>query len=108
MALHFLPAEYIPAQLKEMEAAGPPPTIGCLLTHYRMQWLENCVSPVASWSVFNHEICTNNDVEGWYHRFHSMVTNQPSLIMYKMIHVLHVEAQNVNIQVSFLTNGALL
>jgi len=108
MALRFLPAEYIPAQFEVMDAAEPSPTIGHLQAYYRKQWLENSVSPVASSSVFNREIRTNNDVKGWHHRFHIMATNQSSFNMYKMINLLHVEAQNVNIQVLVLSNGALL
>ena len=108
MAIQFLPAEYIPAQFEEMKAAGPPPTTNRLLAYYRAQWLENRVCPVAFWNAFNRTIRTNNDVEGWHHLFFNIVTNQSSLNMYKLIHLLHVEARNVNIQVSFLSNGALL
>jgi len=64
MALQFLPAEHIPAHFEAMEAAGLPPTISRLLAYYRTQWLENRVFQVASRSVFNRKICTNNDVEG--------------------------------------------
>ncbi|KAK2164392.1 hypothetical protein LSH36_64g00015 [Paralvinella palmiformis] len=95
MRLQFLPAEYIPALFEAMEAAGPPPTIGRLLTYYRTQWLENRVLSVASWSVLNRKIRTNNDVEGWHHRFHNMATNQSSLNKYKLIHLLHVEVSGL-------------
>ena len=101
MALQFLQVEYI-------EAVGPPPTINCILIYYRTQWLENRVFPVASWSVFKRKIRTNNDVEGCHHRSHNMVTNQSSLNVCKLIHLLNVVARNVNIQVSLLSNGALI
>ena len=72
MALQFLPAEYITTQFEAMEASGAPPTINRLLAYYRSQWIDSRVFPVAAWSVFNREVRTNNDVEGWHHRFNNI------------------------------------
>ena len=37
-----------------------------------------------------------------------MVQSQQSLNLYMLIHVLHTEATNVNIQLQFITNGLAL
>ena len=37
-----------------------------------------------------------------------MATNQSSINMYRLINLLHIEAKNVTLQVSFLSNGAVL
>ncbi|KAK2142185.1 hypothetical protein LSH36_987g00024 [Paralvinella palmiformis] len=50
----------------------------------------------------------NDYVEGWYNRFNNMATNQSPIPIYKMIHPLHTESQNVNPQLSlrcFTTNA---
>ena len=108
MAIQFLPTEYVVPQFQAMEESHPPATIARLLSYYRSQWIENPRFPISSWSVFNRAIRTNNDVEGWHHRINNMAIHQSSLNIYRLVHLLHTESANVKLQVTFLSNGAVL
>jgi hypothetical protein len=61
-----------------------------------------------AWSVFGRPIRTNNDVEGWHKRINSQAHSQQSINMYLLIDKLHKESVNVNLQIQFLLNGAVL
>ena len=108
MALAFLPAEYIPAQFEAIRCTNATGKFVELLDYFQRQWLNNTTIPVKAWSVFGRPIRTNNNVEGWHKRINSQAHSQQSINMYLLIDTLYKESVNVNLQIQFLSNGAVL
>ena len=70
--------------------------------------LTNSIFAITSWSIFEQQIRTNNDVEIWHKRLNSGTKSQQFLNLYNLIQVLHAEATNVNTQVQYISNGVAL
>ncbi|KAJ8307632.1 hypothetical protein KUTeg_014823 [Tegillarca granosa] len=61
-ALPLLPAEHGPDAFEQLSSGSHPTQIVELLKYIYDTWT---TSSVASWSVFNMSVRTNNNVEGW-------------------------------------------
>lgn len=70
MALAFVQAERVPAAFTELKDDAPS-SLQQLLLYFEQQWLVNV--PLTMWNVHNKDIRTNNDCEGWHHRFNKLV-----------------------------------
>ncbi len=69
MALPFLPQEWIPRIFEQIRSAdGVTAQLEELMAYMDTQWIRNPTFPVSSWSVYQRQYRTNNDVEGWHNR----------------------------------------
>ena len=64
MALPFLPAGHITPTFNALMIRANTPALQQLVQYMERQWINNQLHPVQSWSVYQQQIRTNNDVEG--------------------------------------------
>lgn len=107
MALPYLPQEWISRVFIQIAEKELKPRLRQLVDYVGTQWIHNTVFIIKSWSVYRRPFRTNNDVEGWHNRL-NLASNNAGLNFYKMIHLLHDEAIDVDHTCQFLTNGVLL
>ncbi len=70
MAFPFLSPEWIPRIFEHiLSVNGVTEQLEELLAYYMdTQWIRNSTFPLSSWSVYQRQYRTNNDVEGWHNR----------------------------------------
>lgn len=68
------------------------------------QWLNNSVFDVPSWSVYRHDVRTNNDTEGWHHRL-NMKAGGIGLLFYRLVPVLRNEAVTAEQNAQLVRDG---
>jgi hypothetical protein len=64
LALPFLPSSQIRRSFDELKTRANSEKLQELLQYMERQWLNNVVFDVPSWSVYRHDVHTNNDTEG--------------------------------------------
>lgn len=64
MALPFLPAGHITPTFNALMIRANTPALQQLVQYMERQWINNQLHPVQSWSMYQQQIRTNNDVEG--------------------------------------------
>ncbi|KRX60090.1 hypothetical protein T09_1225 [Trichinella sp. T9] len=69
LATAFLPPHHIPAvvELLGRDATG---SIAALFNYFRVEWMPPDRLPM--WNVFNVNIRTNNDLEGWHFKMNRL------------------------------------
>src|SRR5271165_3687050 len=107
MALPFLPAEWIEPVFQQLKRAAPTAKITGLLDYVERQWISSTTFPIASWSVYKRPFRTNNDVEGWHQKLNAS-SRAAGLNMYKLIHVLHIEAIDVQYACRFVSEKLMM
>ena len=107
MALPYLPADWIESIFQQIASKDVNDKLRLLLDYIEHQWINNATFIRTSWSVYQRPFRTNNDVEGWHHRF-NLNSNNTGLNLYKLIELLHDEAQDVALNCELLSNGIVL
>lgn len=104
-ALPCLPHEHIEAAFDNLNVAAPS-VVQPLCEYIKKTWIENTRWKPMVWSVFNKSVRTNNDVEGWHRRINEKARNQ-SHQLYKLVPLLHQEAELVTLQLRLVREGKL-
>ncbi|XP_038050888.1 uncharacterized protein LOC119724038 [Patiria miniata] len=97
MSLPFLPQEHIAATFAKLKTKITEPLLTQLFDYVQKTWLDSNVWPPANWSIFQHSIRTNNDVEGWHRRLNCKA-GRAGLQLYKLIPLLPTEAKLITLQ----------
>ena len=66
MALPYLPSEHIVEMFRRLRQKAETHSLMSLTNYIYNTWIANSIWTPNSWSVYNHLIRTNNDVEGWH------------------------------------------
>ena len=106
LALQFLPAEHIPATFNMMQEKANTERLGERFNYVESTWINSNVWPCISWSVYGLSIRTNNDTEGWHHRFNACV-KRGKLQMYQLIGLMHDESSLIPRQLQLVSEGHL-
>ena len=98
MALPLLPEEHILSNFERIRTHIPDSSSKLLnMADYILsQWLSNDTYGVSGISVFNEEIRTNNDCEGWHLRL-KKIAKQVNIPMYNLISILYDEAKHTEV-----------
>ena len=64
LALPFLPSVQIRGSFDELKARPNTRKLQQLVEYMERQWMSNSVFDFPSWSVYHHDVRTNNDTEG--------------------------------------------
>jgi hypothetical protein len=81
MALGFAPLLLVRTAFTQLEVQSPNAALQPLFAYFRQQWLTTV--PPKYWNVQNIDIRTNNDCEGWHHRFNMLVNkHHPNIWLY--------------------------
>lgn len=107
MALPYLPAEWIEPVFDQLQRAAPTEALKNLTTYIHQQWISNKTFPIHSWSAFKRPFRTNNDVEGWHHKL-NFSAHSAGLNLYKLVHILHLEATDVEYACRFVSERLML
>ena len=105
MALLLLPKEnIIPAFNLLIEGVNEG---GCLqlCEYFRKVWINGSLFKPESWCWFLEHIRTNNDTEGWHHRFN--VNSKVNMPLYKMIDALGAEVIQSEVHIDQFERGEL-
>ena len=94
-ALPFAPHELIPALFQSLKAEATEPLLVSLCGYIESTWIT--VFRPSAWSMFQQNVRTNNDVEGWNNRLNRNA-GQAQIQMYLLIELHHKEAEYVGIQ----------
>ena len=70
-------------------------------------WLVNALWSPATLSVYQQEVRTNNDLEGWHRRLNS-VARRANVQFYVLVRLLYSEAAAVTMQLQLLSDGRVL
>ena len=75
MELPLLPKEAILTVFILLKRSIPDKEAGLktLIVYFEIQWISSNIFLISNWSIFNEEIRTNNDLEGWHFRFNRKV-----------------------------------
>lgn len=107
LVLPFLPEEHIVPTFEKLEQkCTNDEQLSRLSAYIRSTWINDSDFSTAAWCVFMQPIRTNNDVEGWHHRFNMRAVNG-RLPFYVLVPLLREEAKTVEIQMTLLSNRKL-
>ena len=102
MSLPLLPHEHITTMFHTLtDIADLVPALTYLIAYVRTQWIGGTVFTPGDWSVFQQNIRTNNDVEGWHYRLNHR-GKRAKLPLYLLCHLLYPEAQLISMQAPLL------
>ena len=107
MALPYLPTEWIEPIFQQIAVKELNAKLRCLVDYIDRQWIHHRTFTTNSWTIYKRPFRTNNDVEGWHHRF-NLASNNTGLNLYKLIQLLNEEAQDVALSCQLLSNGIIL
>ena len=99
LCLPFLPAEHIPKMFRDfVELLQPnhPEALHDLCEYIDGNWISSMIWPPSCWSVFQHSIRTNNDVEGYHHALNQKAGQNVN--MYELMEILYKECKLVSLQ----------
>ena len=68
MALPFLPHEHVLRVFLQLAPLASNEKLKKICTYIHNTWISGNMWPHLAWSVFQQNIRTNNDVEGWHHK----------------------------------------
>ena len=66
-------------------------------TYVHDTWISSNIWPPSSWSVFQQNIRTNNDVEGWHNK-NNRKAGRGQIKFYLLVELLHEESKYVEAQ----------
>lgn len=104
MALPLLPNEHIVpifCRLEQELDVDTPEKILKMFRYVRLTWIEGHSFTPKDWSVFQKQVRTNNDVEGWHTRLNQK-GQRGQLPLYLLCHLLHKEAQMAQLSAEFV------
>ena len=108
LALPYLPPAEIPGAFERLQDValeqGDCRLMG-LFEYVRSTWFESGIWTVASWSVYNRVVRTNNDCEGWHRRLNTRMSENVNL--YLLIQGLEEESLLVDAQVELVKDMRL-
>jgi len=70
MALGFVEPALVRLTFNQLRQAAPP-VLQPLYVYFEQQWLVNV--PLQMWNVYDKDIRTNNNCEGWHNRFNRAI-----------------------------------
>ena len=88
-ALPYLPEEHIREAFRRLSLEATPDLLP-YVQYFEDTWVKHWGPQ--SWCCFQEFVRTNNDVEGWHTRLHTLAGNISSLDLYLLIDLLHGEA----------------
>jgi len=103
LAAHMGPVFY---QLQRQHAADSP-AVADLLTYMETTRIVSLLWPPEMLSVYQQQVRTNNDLEGWHRRLNN-VARRANLPFYLLVCLLHTEAQSTQHIVRLLSEGHVL
>jgi len=106
LALPFLPHEHIRPTFDILRGQVTAEPLVELTNYIATTWMDSTIWPVSSWSVYNHPIRTNNDVEGWHRRLNCRAA-KASLAFYVLVPLLHQEASLLSVQQQLVSEDKL-
>ena len=109
MALPLLPAAHVEPVFRELQQpyADDSSAVADLLQYMEQTWIVNSMWSPATISVFQQQVRTNNDLEGWHRRLNN-VARRANVPFYLLVRLLHSEAQTVTLQLHLLSDGLVL
>ena len=85
LALPFLPPGHIRDTFFNLKGKANSEMLKSFVEYIEHKWINHEVFVPEKWSVFNHSIRTNNDIEAWHRRLNCRGGN---LSFYKLVPVL--------------------
>jgi len=109
MALPLLPAAHMgPVYELQRQQATDSPAVTDLLRYMETTWIVSSLWPPAMLSVYQQQVRTNNDLEGWHRRLNN-VARRANMSFYLLVRLLHTEAQSTEQHiVRLLSEGHVL
>jgi len=110
MALPLLPAVHVEPVFRELQqqyAADDSPAVADLLRYMEQTWIVNSLWSPAMISVYQQQVRTNNDLEGWHRRLNN-VARRANVPFYLLVGLLHDESKTVRLQLHLLSDGHML
>ena len=106
MALPFLPAQEIEAQLDRIHQNCPPGPIEDLVNYLETTWI-NGTYPLECWGIYGQSIWTSNDLEVYHNALNRRAGGRHNLPFYMLVELLHREAGLSLIQSCFISQKKL-
>ena len=91
MALPFLPHEHIKPMFNSLKDLTTSLPLQNLVQYVQTTWIDSALWSPNRWSIFQHSVHTNNDVQGWHRRLNHHA-RRAKLPMYLLINLLHQES----------------
>lgn len=107
MVLPFAQANDIPEQFERLATKGAElgPDVIRLLAYIRKTWLKCKTWPVSDWCVFDRDVRTNNDCEGWHRKINS--SSRERMGFYELTKRIHSDALTVARDIKSVLNKKL-
>ena len=97
MALPFVPHEHILRLFLRISSEAPDGRLKDICTYIHDTWISSNIWPPSSWSVFQQNIRTNNDVEGWHNKINRKA-GRGQIQFYLLVELLYEESKYVEAQ----------
>ena len=107
MALPLLPATHTVPAFRQLQRLDATPAITDLLQYVDTTWLASSVWSSSTLSVYQQEIRTNNDLEGW-HRHINSIARHSHIPFHMMVELLLQEVQTMTLQLHLLSDVKVL
>jgi len=107
MALPLLPAAHMSAAFDELSRLAHSRQTKRLCAYVKATWLSSTVWKPTSLSVFDQQVRTNNDCEGWHRRLNGLA-RRADVPLYSLIVLLHQEASLLPLQIQLASDGKVL
>ena len=107
MPLPLLPERTSCRPFRQLQRLDATPPISDLLQYVETTWLASSVWSTSTLSVYQRDIRTNNDLEGWQQRVNG-IARRSHVPFYMMVELLFQEAQRVTLQLHLLSDGKVL
>lgn len=106
LVLPFLPANHIRPVFESLAAKANTNKLHQLVNYIRSTWIESTTFPIQNWSIYQHSVRTNNDVEGFHRRLNGDVGFQ-SLSFYKLVPALRKQAKEAELDLDELLDHGI-
>ena len=104
LGLPFLPYWFIPRTFRFLSNLANTGELARLFRYVNETWVEGNEWRPQHWSVFDRDIRTNNDLEGWHHRLNNRA-QKSNLRFYALVKLLLEESELVSIYDRLIATG---
>ncbi|XP_061178328.1 uncharacterized protein LOC133186965 [Saccostrea echinata] len=107
MALPFLPSADIQPAFDRLSARATSQELQQLVAYMDSNWIGSAVWQPRNWSIFQTNVRTNNDVEGWHTRINADI-GKANAAFYILVPALQREARLVDLTVRLVSEEQIL
>ena len=97
MALPFIPHEHVLRVFLQLASLASDEKLKQICTYIHNTWISGNMWPPSASSVFQQNIRTNNDVEGWHHKLNKRA-GRGQIQFYLLLDLLYEESKFVEAQ----------